>query len=46
MKQTKETKWQLLNLGCLREYLDLEWKPESPPEIYDIERIIDDFVFM
>eukprot|EP00941_MAST-03F_sp_MAST-3F-sp1_P003143 g3143.t1 len=46
LKQTKEVKWQLLSIGVLREYLDLEWRPESPEHLYDQERIIDDFVFM
>lgn len=43
-KFTKESDFQLLHLSILREYLQMEF--ESQPPEYDLERIIDDFVFM
>jgi 5'-3' exoribonuclease 1 len=50
-KFTKESDFQLLHLSILREYLDLEFgynlTPEQKEETgYDLERIVDDFVFM
>lgn len=43
-KFTKESDFQLLHLSVLREYLQLEFCHEDPQ--YDLERVIDDFVFM
>jgi 5'-3' exonuclease len=42
-KFTKESDFQLLHLSVLREYLALEFCREGD---YDLERVIDDFVFM
>lgn len=39
------TKFQLLHLGLVREYLDLEFRCELPFG-YNLERVIDDFVLM
>ena len=47
IKHTKEAQFQLLHLSILREYLDIEFRcrdPEDPP--YNLEAVIDDFVFM
>ena len=44
IKHTKESKFQLLHLSILREYLDLEFSDDSCP--YNLESVIDDFVFL
>ena len=43
-KFTKESDFQLLHVSILREYLQIEFCREGPQ--YDLERTIDDFVFM
>jgi len=43
-KFTKESKFQLLHLSILREYLQIEFCYQQPQ--YDLERTIDDFVFI
>jgi 5'-3' exonuclease len=43
-KFTKESDFQLLHVSILREYLHIEFCHEHPQ--YDLERTIDDFVFM
>lgn len=43
-KFTKESDFQLLHLSVLREYLQLEFCHEQPQ--HDLERVIDDFVFI
>lgn len=43
-KFTKESDFQLLHLSVLREYLHIEFCKEFP--VADLERSIDDFVFM
>mmetsp|Transcript_109109 Transcript_109109/g.222886 ORF Transcript_109109/g.222886 Transcript_109109/m.222886 type:complete len:109 (-) Transcript_109109:17-343(-) len=46
-KQTKESDFQLLHLSVLREYLYLEFCKDDPePQKLDLERTIDDFVFL
>ena len=45
-KFTKQSDFQLLHLSILREYLQLEFAYELDPKTYDLERLIDDFVFM
>jgi 5'-3' exoribonuclease 1 len=45
MKFTKESDFQLLHLSILREYLQIEFVNEQSRQ-YDLERILDDFVFM
>lgn len=45
-KFTKQSDFQLLHLSILREYLELEFAYKLDPKTYDLERIIDDFVFM
>ena len=45
-KFTKESDFQLLHLSILREYLHLEFNNELQASSYDLERTIDDFVFM
>lgn len=44
LKFTKESDFQLLHLSVLREYLQIEFCKESTE--FDLERTIDDFVFM
>lgn len=39
-------KFQYVRLSIMREYLDLEFKYMNLPFMYNLERIIDDFVFM
>jgi 5'-3' exoribonuclease 1 len=43
-KFTKESDFQLLHLSVLREYLEIEFCYQQPE--FDLERVIDDFVFM
>jgi len=43
-KFTKESDFQLLHLSVLREYLQIEFCYQQPQ--FDLERVIDDFVFM
>lgn len=43
-KFTKESDFQLLHLSVLREYLEIEFCYKQPE--WNLERIIDDFVFM
>ena len=43
-KFTKESDFQLLHLSVLREYLQIEFCYQQPQ--FDLERCIDDFVFM
>ena len=44
-KFTKQSDFQLLHLSVLREYLSFEFV-EQQPALYDLERCIDDFVFL
>lgn len=44
-KFTKESDFQLLHLSLLREYLQIEFAYQQTSR-YDLERIVDDFVFM
>jgi len=43
---TKQSDFQLLHLSVLREYLQIEFAYGLDPKSYDLEAIIDDFVFM
>ena len=46
-KFTKESNFQLLHISILREYLDIDFNClDSKDAQYDLEAIIDDFVFM
>jgi len=45
-KFTKQCDFQLLHLSILREYLQLELAYKQDPSTYNLERIIDDFIFM
>lgn len=45
-KFTKQADFQLLHLSILREYLQLEFTYGLDATSYDLERVIDDFVFM
>eukprot|EP01103_Thecamoeba_quadrilineata_P015656 TRINITY_DN5010_c0_g5_i2.p1 TRINITY_DN5010_c0_g5~~TRINITY_DN5010_c0_g5_i2.p1 ORF type:complete len:1677 (+),score=317.46 TRINITY_DN5010_c0_g5_i2:59-5089(+) len=38
--------FQLLHVGLLREYLDLDFRTDKLPFPYDLERIVDDFILM
>jgi 5'-3' exoribonuclease 2 len=40
------TPYQFLHLYALREYLDMEFNNVTLPFGYDLERVVDDFVFM
>lgn len=46
MKFTKESDFQLLHLSVLREYLQIEFAYGLDERSYDLEALIDDFVFM
>lgn len=45
-KFTKESDFQLLHLSILREYLEIEFASDLEKGTYNLEAIIDDFVFM
>lgn len=45
-KFTKQADFQLLHLSILREYLQLEFASGLDVTSYNLERIVDDFVFM
>mmetsp|Transcript_27864 Transcript_27864/g.31298 ORF Transcript_27864/g.31298 Transcript_27864/m.31298 type:complete len:1593 (+) Transcript_27864:158-4936(+) len=45
-KYTQESDFQLLHLSVLREYLYLQFCKDATPGALDLERTIDDFVFM
>ena len=46
-RTTTEKKWQLLHIGLLREYLEIDMRPTATmPFAYDGERVIDDFVLI
>ena len=45
-KFTKQSDFQLLHLSLLREYLQIEFAYGLDSSSYDIESIVDDFVFM
>ena len=45
MRFTKESDFQLLHISVLREYLQIEFCREKP-ELYNLERVVDDFVFL
>jgi len=45
-KFTKQSDFQLLHLSILREYLQLEFAYQLDVNTYNLERLIDDFVFM
>ena len=42
----KEDKLELLHISLLREYLDLEFQQMELPGGHDVERCIDDFIFL
>ena len=45
-KQTQDSKFQLLHLSTLREYIEVEFSHEHTGEALDLERLVDDFVFL
>lgn len=45
MRFTKESDFQLLHISVLREYLQIEFCRDDPA-LYDLERVVDDFVFL
>ncbi len=45
-KFTKQSDFQLLHLSILREYLEIEFAYGLDPTTYDLEAIVDDWVFM
>eukprot|EP01114_Cavostelium_apophysatum_P014830 TRINITY_DN3939_c0_g1_i1.p1 TRINITY_DN3939_c0_g1~~TRINITY_DN3939_c0_g1_i1.p1 ORF type:complete len:1028 (+),score=267.90 TRINITY_DN3939_c0_g1_i1:154-3237(+) len=45
-KMEGEKNFQLLHIGLVREYLDLDFQGLKLPFAYDLERVIDDFVLM
>lgn len=48
-RRAADTKWQLLHVGLLREYLEMDMRPlswRSLPFRWDGERCIDDFVLL
>lgn len=50
-RQTSDVQWQLLHIGLLREYLEIDMKPDpaalaGASFTYDGERVIDDFVLL
>jgi 5'-3' exoribonuclease 1 len=45
-KFTKQSDFQLLHLSILREYLQFEFAYKHNADTYNLERLIDDFVFM
>lgn len=46
-KFTKESDFQLLHISVLREYLSMEFMAnDNDKNAYDLERVIDDFVFL
>ena len=52
-RTSQATKWQLLHIGVLREYLEIDMRPAvplpgagPPPFSFDGERAIDDFVLL
>jgi len=46
IKQTKDASFQLLHISILREYLEYEFLRDVPEEKRDVERVVDDFVFL
>jgi 5'-3' exoribonuclease 1 len=46
MKQTKDPKFQLLHLSVLREYIEVDFAYSHTGEPIDLERLIDDFIFL
>ena len=45
-KFTKQSDFQLLHLSILREYLAVEFTYGMDPTTYNLERLIDDFIFL
>ena len=46
MKQTQDSKFQLLHLSTLREYIEVEFSHKHTGGALDIERLVDDFIFL
>ena len=46
MKQTQDSKFQLLHLSTLREYIEVEFSHKHTGGSLDLERLVDDFVFL